>query len=235
MEQLRMDRTIQTIADQGSAANLNVSLGVTTLQHSTFDIAFNFFNIWLFAGLLPDCLITLQRKASSYGYFHRKRFDTRDGGDIRDEIALNPATFANRSDVEILSTLVHEMVHCKQANFGHPSRNGYHNREWAAMMTAIGLTPTHNGNPGGRRTGQRMTHLIDDEGPFMTACNQLLASGFHVTFVETSLDRENAERVRRMKNESHTRFVCPNCGAQVRGKPATQVDCRPCDEPMVVG
>ena len=51
-----------------------------------------------------------------------------------DEIALNPATFHDRTAEEILSTLVHEMVHLWQHHFGTPSRASYHNREWAAKM-----------------------------------------------------------------------------------------------------
>lgn len=38
------------------------------------------------------------------------------------EIALNPDHFAGRSDEDILSTLVHEMVYAWQRAFGKPSR-----------------------------------------------------------------------------------------------------------------
>ena len=53
-------------------------------------------------------------------------------------------------------TLVHEMVHLEQQHFGEPSRNGYHNRQWAEWMQRIGLHPSDTGAVGGKRTGQRV-------------------------------------------------------------------------------
>ena len=52
--------------------------------------AYDFFNERLFGGL-PRCLITMQRQKGAYGYFAGKRFGSRDGREITDEIALNPA------------------------------------------------------------------------------------------------------------------------------------------------
>ena len=65
------------------------------------------------------------------------------------EIALNPDTFEDRTDMEILNTLAHEMCHLWQHYFGKPSRGGYHNREWATMMEKIGLMPSSTSEPGG--------------------------------------------------------------------------------------
>jgi hypothetical protein len=52
------------------------------------------------------------------------------------------------------------MVHQEQKHFGKPSRNGYHNKQWSRWMERIGLVPSATGAPGGKRTGQRMTHYI---------------------------------------------------------------------------
>jgi len=93
----------------------------TELQH-----AYDFFNRQLFNGQLPPCLITLQRKNRTYGYFSGERWDDKAGA-IIDEIALNPVHFATRSTDDVLSTLVHEMVHLWQHHFGKPSRSSYHN------------------------------------------------------------------------------------------------------------
>ncbi|PZP56177.1 MAG: sprT domain-containing protein, partial [Micavibrio aeruginosavorus] len=101
-------------------------------------VAYAYFNESLFAGTLPGCLITMQRKQGAYGFFHGNRFGSRDRTEITDEIALNPAMFATRDDRAILSTLVHEMAHLWQHHFGKPSGAGYHNREWSAKMVDIG-------------------------------------------------------------------------------------------------
>jgi predicted SprT family Zn-dependent metalloprotease len=82
----------------------------------------------------------------------------RDGSEVTDEIALNPSCFKDRADAQIFSTLVHEMVHLWQFHFGSSSRSGYHNREWADRMEQLGLMPSYTGEPGGERTGQRVTH-----------------------------------------------------------------------------
>jgi hypothetical protein len=119
----------------------------------------------------------MQRRRGSYGYFARERFGTCDRADITDEIALNPVHFDHRSDEESLATLVHEMVHLWQFHFGKPSRGGYHNREWAAKMKAVGLQPD-NGN--GRETGQSVHDHIGAGGFFAIACEALLGSGVKI-------------------------------------------------------
>jgi predicted SprT family Zn-dependent metalloprotease len=58
--------------------------------------------------------------------------------EVVDEIALNPRTFIDRTDREIVSTLVREMVHLWQFHFGKPGRRGYHNKQWATKMEEIG-------------------------------------------------------------------------------------------------
>ena len=115
---------------------------MTTPTKKTYDglnHAYAFFNDRLFGGRLPPCLITMQRSKKAYGYFAGGRFGTRDGREITDEIALNPSHFSSRTTEQSLSTLVHEMTHLEQHHFGTPSRNGYHNREWAGLMRAVSL------------------------------------------------------------------------------------------------
>jgi hypothetical protein len=125
--------------------------------YASLDAAYKHFNTMLFGGLLAPCLITLQRRKGTYGYFVAERMAELDDGEDRavDEIALNPAEFPGRSPKEILSTLVHEMAHLWQHHYGTPSRGRYHNAEWAAKMKAVGLIPSHTGRPGGRETGRR--------------------------------------------------------------------------------
>jgi hypothetical protein len=73
-----------------------------------------------------------------------------------DEIALNPALFRDRTDPEIRSTLVHEMVHRWQAHFGKPGRGRYHNKQWDDHMDSISLVPSGTGLPGGKRVGRQV-------------------------------------------------------------------------------
>ena len=118
----------------------------------------------------------MQRHKGAYGYFSGDRFASIDDPEeVTDEIALNPAHFARRTPTQTLSTLVHEMVHLWQHHLGTPSRNGYHNKEWAAKMREVGLIPTDTGQPGGKDTGQKVTHIIEEGGRFDKACTAFLA------------------------------------------------------------
>lgn len=140
---------------------------ITSDEYAGFEGVYEWFNAQLFARQLPPCLITLQRKARSYGYFATDRFGHRvDAQASTDELALNPDTFVERSDKDILSTLVHEMCHCWQRHCGTPSRTGYHNKEWAMQMIAVGLMPSDTGAPDGKQTGQHVSHYIITGGPF---------------------------------------------------------------------
>jgi hypothetical protein len=121
------------------------------------------------------------------------------------------------------------MCHLQQYHFGKPSRNAYHNKAWAAMMEAVGLIPSATGEAGGKRTGQKVSHSIQPGGPFDWACKALLAEGFTIPWVAlTSQDEE----VRRKKAASKTKYACPSCALNVWGKPAIQVVCGACMEPM---
>jgi SprT-like family len=120
----------------------------------------------------------MQRHKGAYGYFAAERFGSRDGKTVTDEIALNPAYFAERHIKQILSTLAHEMAH-RQQHFGKPSRGGYHNKEWAAKMKEIGLHPSSTGTIGGKETGQSMGHYIVTGGAYDRAYAELEKAGIN--------------------------------------------------------
>lgn len=195
-------------------------------EYITLSEAFDFFNKQLFAGKLPPVLLTMQRKAGSNGYYSPQRFESRRRKAVQtDELALNPVTFKQRSDAEILSTLLHEMVRHQQYRFGKPGRKGYHNAEWADLMEAVGLMPSHTGQPGGRRTGQAMTHYIVPNGPFDKACKKLLKNG-------TRLEWQSRESDEPKKRESKTKYTCPICELNAWAKPDVRIGCVKCQEEM---
>lgn len=146
--------------------------------------AFDFFNERLFDGRIPQCLLTLQRKARACGYYSPRRFINA-SGELIDEIALNPETFALDTVAGILSTQVHEMCHAWRQHFGgKKSRRSYHDRVWAQKMRQIGLVPSDTGCPGGKETGQHMTHYILAGGPFDQACTVLIDDGYIISWFD---------------------------------------------------
>lgn len=203
----------------------------TTKTYDGLNRAFGFFNERLFAGELPACLITMQRAKKAYGYFAGGRFGSKDGEVVTDEIALNPSHFRARTTEESLSTLVHEMVHLWQHHFGKPSRTGYHNKEWAAKMRLVGLVPSDTAQPGGKETGQKVSHYIAAGGPFQAAFAELEGERFDALYVELWDDAE-ARATRKKKADSKTRYTCPSCELHAWAKPGARLMCADCETPM---
>ena len=203
----------------------------TRQEYLGFQRAYDHFNLGLFGGSLPQVLITLQRRARSLGYFASRRFSHRgDEEGVTDELALNPDGFVGKTDEEILSTLVHEMVHVWQAAAGKPSRAGYHNKEWAARMKAVGLHPSSTGEEGGKETGQRVSHFVVEGGPFHQACRRLLDEGFclHWQSARTEPDEEEGEK--NPKDPSKIRHTCPVCSHNAWAKQGARLLCGACAE-----
>jgi predicted SprT family Zn-dependent metalloprotease len=200
---------------------------VTTAEYSSFQQAFEYFNRRLFENALPDAMITLQRVTKAKGYFWADQFRHRTAaGRTIDEIALNPDTFDGRTDEDILSTLVHEMTHFWQKVHGKPGRRGYHNQQWADKMKSIGLQPTSTGGPGGKETGEHMTHLIVAGGVYAVAVAELLARGFALSWNATPA----APGDRKKKKNTRSKFTCPECGANAWAKPGMNLWCGDCTE-----
>jgi len=202
---------------------------ITTKEYNGFQEAFDFFNAQLFAGSLPQVMVTLQRHSKARGYFAPERFHGRGNKTTVHEIALNPDTFCDESDERILSTLAHEMAHLWQQTHGRAPRRCYHDREWAAKMKAVGLQPTTTGAPGGKETGQHVTHFVIKGGPYAQAYAKLAKTGLKLRWESPAPMAAEAKA----KTESKTKFTCPECGQNAWGKPDSVLICGVCfeDEP----
>ena len=175
--------------------------------------AYDYLNAELFGAKLPTCLVTLQRKANCGGYFAGRRFKTRDGKSFTDEIALNPSHFESADTTFILSILAHEMVHLEQHHTGKPGKGGYHNREWAAWMHRIGLTPVSVDQPG-KEVGNKVSHQIDVGGAFARACEKLLRQGVTIDYVEAWSPEGKVKAKKKLK----TKYTCQSCGINCLGQ-----------------
>jgi predicted SprT family Zn-dependent metalloprotease len=196
----------------------------TMVEYDAFQIAFTHFNSELFGGrLLPDTLITLNRKPHSYGHFSANKLITRGGALRRQELSLNPDHFVGRTDEEIMSTLVHEMTHDWQYQLGAPGARSYHNKEWAAKMKTIGLYPSNSGAAGGRETGQRMSHYIMRPGPFAESFARLAATGWRLN-LESTPRPEDSNGTRKDK----PKYTCAACRLNAWGKPRIRLACVEC-------
>jgi predicted SprT family Zn-dependent metalloprotease len=200
----------------------------TQEQFAAYQNLFEYFNNFLFQGSLPNVVLNFSRKAKTHGFFAPERWSSK-GGDSEDkihEISLNPQTLA-RDPKDVLSTLVHEMAHLWQQVFGKPSRSGYHNKEWAAKMKEIGLIPSSTGAPGGKETGQNMTHYIEDKGPYEVAYKELPEE-----YLMPFIAHEGLGATKKSTN-SKVKYSCLGCGSNVWGKPNLNIMCGDCQEHMI--
>ena len=145
-------------------------------QYKALVAAFDYFNRKLFNGILPRCIISFSRffkMTSGYSIPERWHRANEQGQAVAvHEICLSPSLLL-KDPIDLFAKLVHEMVHIWQWDYGNPSRNGYHNKEWARKMEAIGLMPSHTGEPDGKKTGQTMDQYVLDNGLFKNAVEQM--------------------------------------------------------------
>ena len=208
--------------------------------------AYSYFNDALFRGELPDCQITYTRQANVLGHFYPDRYERSDGS-ICHEIAQNPHYLALRDDRESLSTLVHEMAHLWRHVFGPLNKrggrgaNGYHDLVWVGEMERIGLMPSDTGLPGGKKTGNRMSHYIIPGGPFDRACRELLGSGFRINWHDRidltgshprgRDDGDEGSQPELIKKD-RIKITCPACGLNAWAKPSARLICGACTVQM---
>ena len=165
----------------------------TILMYTFIQDAYDFFNERLFHSELPACLLTLQREKNVMGYFSEERWEQGEGKRKIHEIALNPSFFITHKPLELMQTIVHEMVHLWQHEFGTPSHRAYHNTEWANKMESIGLMPSSTGFPGGKRTGQRMSDYPIKNGAFYFQCVAFAQLGYTLPFYDRYAKTESSQ------------------------------------------
>lgn len=223
----------------------------TKEQFYAFQGLFDYFNKNLFDGQLPDVILNFSRKNQTAGFFAPARWQ-RITGEDKHEISINPFSLSQGKEY-VIQTLVHEMCHLWQQEFGEPSRSGYHNKEWATKMEACGLVPSSTGKVGGKKTGQHMADYLAPDGK-LEKLIQAMPDSIWLPFkaIET-MDVEDLkemlkeaeesgndqevkeiqellEEVESKKKKNKTKYSCPGCSVNIWGKPDLNVRCGYCDE-----
>lgn len=223
----------------------------TEQQFNALNQAYQYFNRELFGGQLPGCILTFSRKRNAHGFMAPGRWRRVDEQEhSTHEIALTHITLY-REPIKVFSTLVHEEVHLWQFEFGSPSRGGYHNQEWAEKMEEVGLMPSDTGEPGGKKTGQHMTHYIIPGGRYEQAFNAMpetfllpftslegdLVKSMLAGTAGTSPEPEPGKTTSTPLSppaRNKTKYTCPGCQKNVWGKPDLNLICGDCNERFLV-
>jgi len=146
-------------------------------DYITLDKAYQILNQKLFKHKLPKCnLLFCWGNTNTGAAFSPHHFGTNYFKNDLDTIKMNLNLLYIKSIEEILSYLVHEMVHLWQHHFGK-SKTKYelsHDYEWANKMESIGLIPSDTGQEGGRKTGNKMNNYIDKTGKFYKVAKAII-------------------------------------------------------------
>jgi predicted SprT family Zn-dependent metalloprotease len=199
----------------------------TPEQFSAYQAMYDYFNRELFDGKLPRVLLNFSRLNKATGFFAPSRWHREET--ITHEISLNPS-YLRAEPIEVAQTLVHEMVHLQQQEFGKPSRSGYHNREWANMMEAVGLIPSSTGKPGGRKVGQHMCDYVQTGGRFERAFKRMPPECLLPWRCAEPTGKEGGTSQAKKRNK--VKYTCPGCSTNVWGKPELVIVCGPCGQPF---
>lgn len=198
-------------------------------QMQSYQAAFDYFNVELFEGELPQVILNFSRTgAKAVAFYAPKRWEnSKQDSNILDEISLTPK-WLNRPLETIFSSLVHEMAHLWQFEFGSPSRTNYHNKEWAFKMNEIGLKP-NNGKGG--ETGQSVSHNIVINGPFQEAFKKMPEEYLLPwrVFCESDMEKKKTK-----KSGSRVKYTCPECDTNVWGKDGLEIICKECEVNFIV-
>lgn len=201
--------------------------------------AYSYLNKALFGGELPECVLSLERNnRATLGFFAPNSFVSLAGNTVH-QISINPHHILAQPDVEVLSTLLHEMCQLAIWELTKPKKiTAYHCKKWAALMLAVGLQPTNDGTPEGKPTGHNMTHLIIPDGLFDRASRFLLDRGFALSWglakqqFEDDIASPNSgggggssDGKKKARKKGKVKFSCPTCGALAWAAPSRRLIC----------
>jgi hypothetical protein len=200
-----------------------------------YNNAHNFFKKHLFKDLLSGVVLAFNRNVKSAGYYRPIGYVTSDSI-IIPEININPDRLFLPPEI-VMSTLVHEQCHHFQCLHGSPGRGKYHNKQFADLMEYMGLMCSDTGLPGGKKTGERMTHYIIEGGRFQQVFSAL-PDECKIPFSTIPTRRFHNRNTTRVtptveNDRNKTKFVCPICGCAAWGKPSLHISCDDCYTQML--
>jgi len=216
----------------------STKLYLMTTEITWLQNAYQYYNDKLFYSNLPACIFTIGER-SKYGGFMIKHEWANDLSDERiHQISLTKSLF-NYEDEFIFSVLVHEMVHLWQVEFGKPSINRYHNREWAWKMKEVGLIPSRTGEKGGEEVGERMSHYVEENGRFSKVFKDMPPSCLPVLLPNIRRKKRPTPVDGRAKNSTVTvpkrgrtnklKYECPSCNQKAYGGKNLNISCGKCN------
>ena len=195
---------------------------------------FDLLNETFFENELSRPTITIQSTPRAYGHFSLREdtWVSKLGG--THEINIGAGTLA-RPIEEVVSTLLHEMVHYYNYEKGIQdcSRgNTYHNRKFKEEAERRGLNVEHSEKYGWSHTSPTdlLLEFVLDNDLSDILINRNEFSGFQMGGTGT---RNGTPITPTAKKSSSRKYICPCCGTSIRATKKVNIGCLDCGVPMI--
>lgn len=195
---------------------------------------FDLLNATFFENELSRPTITIQSTPRAYGHFSLREdtWVSKLGG--THEINIGAGTLA-RPIEEVVSTLLHEMVHYYNYERGIQdcSRgNTYHNRKFREEAERRGLIVEHSDKYGWSHTSPSdlLLDFVLDNDLSDILINRNEFSGFQMGGTGT---HSGTPITPTAKKSSSRKYICPCCGTSIRATKKVNIGCLDCGVPMI--
>ena len=190
---------------------------LTTYTRAIFYLnqIYNLLNDEFFESVLSKPTITIQSTPKAYGHFTMREDTWASKGGNTHEISIGAGTLA-RPIEEVVSTMLHEMVH--YYNFVTGVRdcsrnNSYHNKRFRDAAESHGLVVNRSKTYGWAHTSPS-NRIVD----FVQRHN----------LTDIQINRNDHINAANVKNSSTRKYVCPCCGTSVRATKIVRIACVDC-------
>ena len=195
---------------------------------------FDLLNETFFENELSRPTITIQSTPRAYGHFSLREdtWVSKLGG--THEINIGAGTLS-RPIEEVVSTLLHEMVHYYNYERGVQdcSRgNTYHNRKFREEAERRGLLVEHSDKYGWSHTSPSdlLLDFVLDNDLSDILINRNEFSGFQMGGTGT---HSGTPITPTAKKSSSRKYICPCCGTSIRATKKVNIGCLDCGVPMI--
>jgi len=201
--------------------------------------AYEKMNEVFFNGAVPKPVITIQTKGKHLAYGWASVFPIWVGEEKFHELNIS-AEYANRPFIDIMGTVLHELVHLNHIAQGIQdcSRGGtYHNKKFREGAEAVGLIVDYREKYGHAFTkvGDDLAETIKSWGLDETVFD--VARMDFATQPAKGTDKEgedvNPKTGTKVRKTNSIKYTCPTCGAIVRATKELNIECGDCNVAFV--
>ena len=142
------------------------------------------------------------------------------------EINIDPRWFCNRTAVEVVETLLHEMCHyCNELAGINDCNGSNHNKKFKSLAEKVGLIVEK-----GKSVGWGYTSLSDELKEYIEENIKPDEKAFEYF----RAGKQTEVGIKNPRTKKSFKYVCPECGQIAKGKIDITLKCGACDVDMEI-